>query len=142
MVDLVQEAAGDDILALIFVPVAVPVLCTDDNVLGTGDDAVFAGQAQTALHAGLRFLADLDDLGVHKLYVFLAGIDDAEPAHHADLRPSKAHAVRVVHRLDHVLDQNRKPLVKPCDRTADLRQNGVAHRHDLSQCHSILCSFS
>ena len=45
MVDLVQEAAGDDILALIFVPVAVPVLCADDNVLGTGDDAVFAGRA-------------------------------------------------------------------------------------------------
>ena len=55
MVDLVQEAAGKDLVALVLVPVAVAVLRADDDVLGPGDDAVFAGQAQTALQRRSAF---------------------------------------------------------------------------------------
>ena len=36
MVDLMQEAAGDNIVAFIFVPIAVPILRANDNVLRTG----------------------------------------------------------------------------------------------------------
>ena len=73
-------------------------------MLRTGNNAVFAGQTQTSLNAGLRFRADFNDFGIHKFHVFLAGIDDTKPAHHADLRPCKANAVCLVHRLDHILD--------------------------------------
>ena len=81
-------------------------------MLRPSDDAVFAGQTQTALQPGLRFLADLDDLGVHKLDILVARVDDDHAAQDADLRPGQTDAVGIVHGLDHILDQDGQLLVK------------------------------
>ena len=125
-------------LTLDLKPLAVAVLRAHDHMLRPRDDAVLAGQAQAALDAGLRLLADLDDLGIHKLHVLLAGIDDAEPPHHADLRAGQADAVGVMHGLDHILDQDGQLLIESGHRAADLRQDGVANRYNFSQCHCAI----
>ena len=135
MVDLVQEAAGKDLVALVLVPVAVAVLRADNDMLRPGDDAVFAGQAQTALQPGLCLLADLDDFGVHELDILVARVDDDHAAQDSDLRPGQTDAVGIVHGLDHILDQDGQLLVKFCDRAADLGQDRVADGNDLSECH-------
>ena len=135
MVDLMQKAARGQVLAFILIPVAVAVLRTDLRVFRARDQPPLAGQAQAALNAGLLFFADLHDLRVDQLPVLALGVDNHYAAQNADLRCGKSRAVRVVERLDHIVDQLRKPVVKFGNRAADLGKDRVSDCNNVAKCH-------
>ena len=137
MVDLMQKAAGREVFSFVFVPVAVPVLRADLRVLGSCHKAPLAGKAEAPFNAGLLFLADLDDLGVHKLPVLTLGVHDHHAAQDANLRSGQPRAVRVVERFDHVVNQLRKAVVKFGNRAADLGKHRVSDRDNVAKCHKI-----
>ena len=135
MVDLMQKAARRQIFAFIFIPVSVSVLRADLGILRARHNAPLTGQAQAALDAGLLFFADLHDLGVDQLPVLPLGVDHDHAAQNADLRCGKSRAVRVVERLDHIVDQLRKPVVKFGNRAADLGKDRVSDCNNVAKCH-------
>ena len=142
MVDLVTEAARNQLLAVVFIPVAVSVLCAHRHIHRARDHAVLPRQTQAALHAGLLLFAFGHELGIHQLHDLVADVHHHEPAQHAHLRRGKPHAVGVSHRLLHIVDELRQTVVKFYDRAAFFRQNGVTHGDNIPQSHLYFSSQS
>ena len=84
MVNLMAEAAGNQLLALGLVPVAVPILGTHLGIVGALHQAVFAGDAEATL-CPLLLAVGFQQLRVYQLQNLLAGIHNHHSAQNAHL---------------------------------------------------------
>ncbi len=107
MIDFVAKGAGQQALAAHFIGFALHILRADGHIRRTQHIAAKSGQRKASfLFALVAF--DVDDLGIgkHELRFGIlpdADVDDRQPFRQADLRRGQAHALRHIHRLEHVL---------------------------------------
>ena len=122
VLDLVAEAAGGQALVLRLKPVAVPVLGTDTDDIGPRHLAVFPGDTEAALQAGLLALG-VDDLRVDQLDELVILVQHhAHTAQHTHLGRGQAHAAGLLQRVRHVIQQRAETAVEVGHRAADLGQ--------------------
>ena len=132
MLDLVAEAAGGQPLVLRLEPVAVTVLGADADDVGPRHLAVFPGDAEAALQAGLLPLG-VDDLRVNELDELVVLVQHhAHTAQHAHLGRGQAHAAGVLQRVRHVVQQRVEAAVEVGHGAADLGQAVLALQSYLS----------
>ncbi len=79
MVGFMEDGAGKQPFALIFVEIAVPVIRFDSDPVRANDIAAFTGEGETALHTAL-FAGGFEDHGVHHFHGTFADVDDANAA--------------------------------------------------------------
>ena len=126
MLDLVAETAGGQTLVLHLKPVAVAILSADADDLRPRDLAVFPGNTEAALQAGLLTLST-DDLRIHQLDELILLVQHhAHAAQHAYLRGGQAHAAGVLQRVSQIIQQHVQAVIELRHRTAHLGQAGFA----------------
>ncbi len=94
---------------------------------------------------GAEFLAGPDDLGVEEKYrrrrlgvVFSLGdVDDDDALGHADLHGGEANARRLVHGLQHIVEQPVNFRVDPFDRRRNDPQARIGKGEDRKQGHGF-----
>jgi hypothetical protein len=140
VVDLVLQAAPQQPLALDAHRPAVGVKAFDDDARRALDGRAEAGDAQASLLLALGIAARLDDARVderERRDAVLVDIDDDEPLRDADLRRGEADALRVVHRLEHVGNQQPQFLADLGDLLGLAPQHLGAELLDLEYCHDV-----
>ena len=146
MVALVEDRPGKEPFALVFIQIAVAVIGLHLHVVGPLHIAALAGEGEAALHAALK-PGGLQNPGVHQLQgsvlaLGTAHVDDHHPAQHPYLGSGQAHAVRIVHGVEHIVDELGEPFVENGDLPALLIQTGVLLFADRSDGHSILLLYT
>ena len=136
VVEFVADAAGEEVLPLLFQHLAGAVLVADLHLVGAGDKAELPREGEAALHRLLLPLAG-EDLGVDQLHRPLPNVDDNHPAQKPHLGGGQADPVGLVHGLDHVLHQLGQFLVKLLHRAALLSQELLLLGHDVAHCHGL-----
>ena len=125
MVHLMLEAGGEQAVQplLVLLAVAIEPACGDH--CGALDLGILVGDRQTAFVIDRMLLGLRDDLRVdeyerplHRFAAFflrLLKVDHQQPLSHADLDRRQADAGRVVHRLEHVVDERLELVVESLD---------------------------
>jgi 16S rRNA (guanine1207-N2)-methyltransferase len=126
MIELMLEDASLKVVGLDLDGVAVEIQPAKQHLTRSYDWPVKSGHAQTAL---LKFPLPgaLHDLGVEQDPAAFVAVEHEDPAADANLWSGKPHAGRVVHHLEHVVDQPDQISVDLGDITGTLPQHRVAY---------------
>ena len=116
------------------------------HVVGPFHIAALAGKGEAALHAPLS-ARGFEDAGVHHLHrcvlsLGAAHVDDHHPAKHPHLGRGKPHAVRVIHGVEHIIDELGEPFVEAGDLPALLVETGILFLADGTDRHGILLLYT
>jgi len=140
MVDLMLErpceetAGGDRLRQIVLVDIG------DRDLLGTDEMTADIGKAQASLLVVLRALAHQDlripelqrhgnrriERGVELLFAAVGDVDDTHPFGPPDLLRGEPHALRLMHRLQHVIRELPQLRRNRLDRDAVLAQHLLA----------------
>src|SRR5271165_3619077 len=140
VVDLVLEHGREQPLGQHLALLAVAVEGADANGGGALDLGVIFGDRQAALLVGRALVRSPKDLGVdedlrRRGLLLLGDVDDEQADRLGDLDRREPDARRVVHRLDHVVDEPRQRRVDTLDRLADQAELGVGQGDDVTKGH-------
>src|ERR1700677_5266488 len=143
MVDLMLQNGGEQALGqnLAFLPLAVEGAGAHGR--GTLDLGVIFGDRETALLVSRALLGRPHDLGIDQhlrvgRFFLLGGVDHPKTDGVGGLNGSEAHALRVVHGFDHVVDQLAQIVVDAFDLLADETQFGIGQNDDRFEGHAGL----
>src|SRR5207302_5567637 len=134
MISLVEEGAGQQVLAGFLEDIAVLILCPYRDLARARHRLAELWNAQAA------FILALPPLGVKNLRInqdqlgtrvfFKSDIHDRQPPGNTDLRRGQAHPVSRIHGFEHILYQFFQLLVEDGDRRGGFLQNRIAKLDD------------
>ena len=143
VIQLVADRAREQPFDRLFAMHAVAVLVLHGDFTRAGNDRLTSRQRQAAFAPALLALAHGDD-GVDEFQQpvpLIAHINHDHAAQHPDLRRRQPDALRLIHRVRHILQQDFQPQIKLLLLPALLPQAIIANLHNLPNRHKLQYSF-
>ena len=135
MIDLVLEAARKKTGRIALELLAVPVEGTDRNALRPFDVGVNVRDGETSLLSLRLSRRRQHDLGIDDDERIVAQINHREPHGLAHLRRGEPDAARMVHRVEHVVDQALQLIRDRRDRCRRLPENRISEHANVEDAH-------